>query len=212
MKKTVKFTSFMCEHTVEYILVPQLVKAFSERFGHAAPFFFWRTREGNRTSMACASGERGQLVSVYARRPKIKSPEGDEIHVKFNKELLKYARESNSHGVPVFAGLPIVFRPEGIVLDALCIWFRLHGVGNSPVDVEASVDRSGILLTDGLDESQVKGPLSVHQIVRDACEVAWSVSWEDAAEHLRTISRDAHLRSGYGILGGYKPFHIFFRH
>jgi len=212
MKNMVKFTSFMCEHTAEYILVPQLVEAFSRRFAHTAPFFFWRTREGSSTSMACASNERGQLVSVYARRPKIKSPEGSEIHVKFNRELLKYAQESNRHGVPVFAGLPLVSRVQDIMLGTKCIWFRLHGVGNLPVDVEASVDRSGILLTDGLDESQIEGPLSADQIVRDACEVAWSVSWEDAAEHLRTISRDAHLRSGYGILGGYKPFHIFFRH
>ena len=42
-----KYSSFISEHTAEYVLIPQLTDILKQKFEVVIPIYPWMTREGN---------------------------------------------------------------------------------------------------------------------------------------------------------------------
>jgi hypothetical protein len=100
-------TSFISEHSSEYILVSKLSGMMSPHFDKVIPLYFLSTREGSSVSRLCDPSQLVRIISVYARRPKIVAPHQAHIQVKFNECLFEIAKLSYPLGIPTFAGVPL---------------------------------------------------------------------------------------------------------
>jgi hypothetical protein len=209
-------TSFLSEHSAEFVLVPQLIRILSDSYEGITPFYFWAGREGSLISKCCDTGESIRMVAVYARRPKISSYNDYEITVKFNAVLSEKAYEFSKVGIPVLAGVPRVTSIMDFRLEAKCSWFQILSDGE-PADIE------GILNID--DESSIKipvnnfvrGPLSESAINSLMIQQCNQMKWVEAIDVIRTVraSRPRNYLdySSYlaRMFGGYKPFFLILR-
>jgi hypothetical protein len=196
-------TSFISEHSAEYILVANLTETLTPHFSRIIPIYFLSTREGSIISREC--GPPSQVVkpvSFFARRPKIGFPGQPIIQVKFNESILQTTKLSLSFGIPTFAAVPLASSIFDLHLDLDCAWFELKS-GDSDVVYELSV--KGELLSP--KSPLIEGPLSEFELV-GSIRATDSMYWKDAVEALRIIRRGAtwpaRLWPIFG--GGYHPF------
>ena len=117
-----RLTSFMSEHTAEYVLVPNIVRQLSAHFCDIIPMYFWSTREGNRTADEFMSARPARILTVFPRRPKVSETVEERITMKVNQELIGYTRVSLSVMIPVFAGVPLVSSLLALRIESPCSW------------------------------------------------------------------------------------------
>jgi hypothetical protein len=98
-----KMSSLMNERTLEFALVPVVQKVLEEHFDRAVPIYFWKSREGNRHSLAIHGDRPVRLLALFGRRPKITAG-GAAIEGKLNLELLWFARQAHELGIASIAG------------------------------------------------------------------------------------------------------------
>ena len=196
-------TSFISEHTAEFILAPRACAALRTRFRHVAPFFFWASREGSYRGSTCGPGGRPvRLASIFARRPKIIDETPDSIFVRLNPELFKRATASERYGIPVYAGVPFAKTLEELGDEPQCLWFRVHH------NVSSDIQSYG---TDLMIPPDNKDALSDAQVAADIEQASKEMTWEDAVDALRGIREEmVGVDSGgwWSQFGGYKPFHV----
>lgn len=194
-------TSFISEHSAEYILVANLTETLTPHF-NVIPIYFLSTREGSIISRECGPSQVVKVVSVFARRPKVGFPGQPIIQVKFNESILQTTGLSLSLGIPTFAGVPLASSIFDLRLDLNCAWFELKS-GACDVVYELSV--KGELISP--KSPLIEGPLSEDELVR-SIKATDSMNWKNAVEALRTIRRGAtwpaHLGHMFG--GVYHPF------
>lgn len=201
-------TSFISEHTAEYILVPKMVNILAQRFAKVIPLYFLSTREGGRISRECDQSLPIRVLNVFARRPKVYIPNHPRIEVKFNSTLFQKADLAAQVGIPTFAGLPLASSLMDLGLDTRCAWFSLSGILNDDVYYN--------LLPDGTVDDQshksptIAGPLQEHEIVATVLERSRPMIWNEAIEHLRLIRRSSPYGKEYALIfgGGYHPFSL----
>lgn len=201
-------TSFISEHTAEYVLVPNIVSILARRFVKVIPFYFLSTREGGHMSGACDPYDQIRVVNVFARRPKVDIPGQPTIEVKFNSTLFDVAHNSLNAGIPVFAGVPLVSSIMELSLAAHCAWFSLLGSYDSDVYYHLSLD--GKVSHRSPQASPVKGPLDDNEIIDLTLEGSREMFWSEAIENLRLIRRGARQYHRYWFMfgGRYYPFSL----
>ncbi|ACA85194.1 hypothetical protein [Shewanella woodyi] len=98
-------TSFISEHSAEFILVPAMKALLEKKFSVVVPIFPWLSREfGNRAKST--HGFSGfNVLALFPRRPKIS--DNDEVLVTVNGELSVYKEIGLEHGITVIAGCPV---------------------------------------------------------------------------------------------------------
>ena len=95
-------TSFMNERSLEYVIIPELIKILSASGNSVAPIFYWKSREGGAQSACAHNGKNVRVVALFARRPKInKNP--NIIDGKINWQLINFAKEAKKFGIPSVA-------------------------------------------------------------------------------------------------------------
>lgn len=132
-------TSFISEHSVEYILVANLTETLTTHFNRAIPIYFLSTREGSIISRECGPSQVVKVVSVFARRPKVNFAGQSVIEIKFNESILRTTKLSLSFGIPTFAAVPLASSIFDLRLDLDCAWFELRS-GDTDVVYELSVN------------------------------------------------------------------------
>jgi hypothetical protein len=202
-------TSFMSEHTAEYVLVSDLVRRLSPAFPNAIPMFFWATREGNRTAIQSMSDLNLRLVMCFARRPKIEYAEADQIFMKINPELVHYGKASAALDIPVLVGLPMVTSLSSLRLDSPCHWFDLAKFDRVNLsEFYVAVASNGESTLCGSNE-RLAGPLKDLEI-QDVVRISPLLTWGRAVENLRDVRQNVSAyTNGYKrfpFFGGYKPF------
>jgi hypothetical protein len=208
-------TSFLSEHSAEFILVPQLIRILSDSYRSITPFYFWAGREGSSISKGCDAGELMQVVAVYARRPKISSYGDSQITVKFNAVLSEKAYEFNRVGIPVLAGVPRVTSIMDFRLGAQCSWFEILSDG-SPTDIEGVLDMDNESSIKMPTNNSVRGPLSETEVNRLVIQNCKQMRWPEAIDFIRTVRASRPRNFEYGsyiarMFGGYKPFFFMLR-
>lgn len=92
--------------------------------GAVVPVYFWKTREGNNTSLQIHWSSDVFLVSFFARRPKVSTTNSSLIQGKINYSLFQFSELAFRHHIPVFCGIPVAKN-----IFELCepspIWFHL---------------------------------------------------------------------------------------
>lgn len=197
-------TSFICEHTAEYLLARRIVDILFPEFGSSIPIHFWSTREGASVAGCGMSGKSVRVVATYARRPKILAPGQHSVLMKVNHQLFEAAAAAADLGVPVLAGLPLATELAGLSPEAACAWFRLIADGTAPADAELTISTDDPYGTPSRHPG-VAGPIPEDCLVELIRSGASTWSWEDAVEVMRLVKR-AGMQYGWPFGGGYQPF------
>jgi hypothetical protein len=201
-------SSFLSEHSVEYALVPNLVRQLTATFQDVIPIFFWSTREGNTTAGCSFRDVPVKILSIFARRPKISASRPESIFMKINSQLLEYATRAQKAGIPTLAGIPLAASLEAFGLHSSCCWFQLNGTSGDIGDqfVEISLDGTTFAVSN-TSNGRLHDPLSGTQIQAIASN-SRVFSWENAVDIIRSLRTDEESTVRYFNFGGYKPFHL----
>lgn len=198
-------TSFISEHSAEYILIPQLIASLTRVFPRVVPIYFWLSREGSLIAQDCSPSQVVSVVNVFARRPKLISVGQEFIEVTFNDSLFESAVFASSLGIPTFAGVPVASSIMDLGLHTVCAWFQLK---------ELSAYATVRLLLDGTvvdrfaSEDSLLGPLTEFDLVSKIRNETKSMPWKEAVEHLKAIRRASRKYRFHPFAGGYHPFHL----
>jgi hypothetical protein len=114
--------SFISEHSLEYIVVPNICKILRAKYKRIIPIYYWVTREGNTLSRNLHSNIRVRILAVFPRRPKIDSNHSDVIFGKLNNSILHFAGAAKSIGIPTIFCMPIVKSFLDISEDSECLY------------------------------------------------------------------------------------------
>lgn len=199
-------TSFFSERTAEYSILPTVVTYLRQRFGAAAPMYFWSTREGNTVAHEVHAGRRMRVLVVFARRPKVWR--GAVLLGKLNAELFGFAQRAEQHGLPCFAGFPAVRSVLELGEDFRTHWFPL--IGEERDDLYFQVDLSQPHLAPTAMDGHALQTAELGDL-GDAVENARVLPWSDVIKAIRSV-RHPQQRTSYGdFFGGgslYAPAYV----
>ena len=202
-------TSFICERSAEYILVPKLCTILSQRFSVVIPFFFWISREGSNISRACDEQLQIRILAAFARRPKIVWPRQQHITVKINYGILRTVELYEISGIPVLCGTPVITSIMDLSQTASSSWFLLLPTEEPPPGVHIDILIDSFELTHSYHEMPIRGPLGSDEIINIA-EQAKKRTWTEVIDKLTLIHRsmrNTYWRSPW-FAGYYKPFYL----
>lgn len=205
MKPRSKPIAFICERTVEYVLIGRLARVLSQNYTAIFPFHFSAGREGSAVSEL---DESLKVVAVFPRRPKILTSGSQEVYVKFNRILFDVAGKARRFGIPVFAGVPLISSLGSLADDPDCAWFLIQSrSSSSSSDVVHRMDLASRRLLTSREEG-VEGPLDSKQLLAQVELHARSYWWPEAAENLRKLRKrdDGRLFFFPFGSGAYRPF------
>jgi len=131
------------------------------------------------------------------------------LHGKINAELFQFARRAKQHGLPCFAGFPMVRSLLDLGREFQTHWFPL--IGEEQGDVHFQIDLSQPHLAPKTIEDG--HPLQIVELsdLGDAVENAPVLLWPDVIKAIRSV-RHPHRWSSYGefFRGGslYNPVYV----
>jgi len=118
-------TSFISEHTAEFVLVPELKRLLEEHFISAVPIFPWLSREFGAQSKKSHGALKFHVLVMFPRRPRI-SKDG-EIFVTINPELIGFKEIGAEYGIAVIAGCPCATNFLDLASCKDCVWLNIEG-------------------------------------------------------------------------------------
>ncbi len=204
-------TSFISEHTAEYVLVPRVVEILSRSYAVAVPFYYWASREGASLSRAVGPRSEIRLVSVYPRRPKFTEPGGEDITVRFNDLLFEAAAKSEPLGIPVFAGVPLASCLQELGGNTKCAWFRIPSSEAPPATTDIQLGLDGEVRS--TDPQLVEGPITEEEFSERVQRLSRPMEWSEVRGVIKmTRQRDGGDSRFYSYtpfwFNSYKPFHV----
>jgi len=203
-KNRYKPTSFICEHTAEYILTGKLRDLF--KLHHLNPFllYFSGNREGSKIAKICMTNISAKICFVFARRPKIRFPRDETVTLKVNRELFIATEIAEKYAIPVLVGAPLVNELKNLTDEAPCVWFCLNSRGFTARDIEFKIS---ILNSEvGIElPPEVRGPLNENEIPKVLMKSPIFSDWQEIVNIAMEIKKGEFYRF-FGSL--YKPFII----
>lgn len=118
-------TSYICEHTAEFSLVPALKAILHREYDLITPVFPWLNREGGNLSKSLHRDDSFKLLAMFARRPKLDYADSRSLCLTINGELEEFAVLAEENGIPVIAGCPIASDFWELGRAEAFIWLRL---------------------------------------------------------------------------------------
>ncbi|QYJ85585.1 hypothetical protein K0I73_15540 [Shewanella mesophila] len=118
-------TSFISEHSAEFVLVPIMKALLEERFSIVVPIFPWLSREFGNQAKSSHGFSGFHVLALFPRRPKV-SDEGDVL-VTINGELSVYKEIALKHGITVLAGCPNATNLRELATCDECAWIDIDG-------------------------------------------------------------------------------------
>lgn len=201
-------SSFFCERTAEYALVPLLQSSLEAHFGSAIPIFYWKTREGNRVSSEIHQERSVQMLAMFARRPKV-TGRRNWVAGRINSELVQYAHAARAVGISTIAGFPAVDSIHGLYRDPPVFWLPVGLSDESDLDFLTDISQRRPTLF-GYDGHPVE-TLSINDVIEDVENNAAVLAWDDAMQHISQL-RLEHYRAGsyfrLSWFSGYKPVYF----
>lgn len=194
-------SSFICEHTSEYILVPRLTDFLKQKFEFVIPVFPWITRECGNHSNKIHSNDKFRVIGLYPRRPKF-SKDDEKIHIKINGELVTCAEEALKNKIPIIAGCPLVRNFWELGERANCVWLKLDEKTLPFYELDNKKEASIGYKTQGKEKFLNSNDDILDFVIANGEEL----SMTDFLRVIRVIRYEAG-NSGY-FMGGYKPVYF----
>lgn len=162
--------------------------------------YYWASREGNAVAREVHDGRHVRVLALFARRPK--SVTKRTMSGKLNAELFEFADRVELHGIPTFAGFPVVQDLFELGEGFRTFWFPL--VRRQARDVFFEVD---LARPDTQPVSQSGRRIRTVQLddLGDAVSSATVLSWRAAMAAIND-ARVAPRRTGGGAFWGGNPY------
>jgi hypothetical protein len=150
-------SSFISEHSAEFILVNDLVKILQPEYKTITPIYYWATREGGNNSYGSFSQKEIKVLAFYPRRPKVRVPGCGTIQVKINELIYHRTQYFEDNGIGVIAGVPLADKLDAIHSETPCLWFEIGPMPGERIfeielesgllsgDVPRTLDKASIL-------------------------------------------------------------------
>ncbi len=198
-----KPTSFICEHTAEYVLVPALKRILQKEYEFVTPIFPWISREGSNISKKIHKNEKFRILGLYPRRPKLSNARSAEILVNVNYDIKVGAESALEHGIPVVAGCPLASDLWELGKEPDCMWINLCESTSESYRVEMDAGRvkSSYLQRDHIFDTD-EGLIN-HTI--DNCNLLSLPEALEAFKDIKMKSKRLEFFSPMAFMGGYKP-------
>lgn len=198
-------TSYFSERTAEYSILPLVVAYLADRFGAAAPMYYWSSREGNSMARELHEQARLRVLAIFARRPK--SWRRDVLLGKLNLELFDFAHKASLHGVPTVAAFPVVRDIFELGGNFHIHWLPLEEPAKEGVEFE--VDAASPENPPKRLGGRYMRTLTLQE-VGDAVESAKVHTWKDAMHAIHSSRRFLRFDGSgfYGNGGAYSPAYV----
>lgn len=197
-----KATSFIGEHTAEFVLVPILKRILQKEFEFVTPIFPWMTREGSNISALIHKDDKFKIVGLYPRRPKIHLQTKNTIFVKLNSEIICGAKFGKENGLPIIAGCPLSQNLWELGQTPKCMWIKLDF--EQPITKELEIDLTkNNSVNRELYKMVFRNETEIYNYID---KIAKTFDFCTAIEAFRNIK----MIGAYGIafMGGYKPVYF----
>jgi hypothetical protein len=201
-------TSFISEHSAEYVLVPRLKSILHKSFDIVTPIFPFLTREGGRIALDIHKNEKFYVIGLYPRRPKMLSGSDSDILVKINFQLLRAAESGKQLGVPMIAGCPLAKNFIQLSENSLCLWISLDDV---PLDdYYLGIGKSNLL------DTTLKGNrprfIREEELLTHFSKTLKLLSFPDIISAFREINKSyLGYHNSFSMFGIYKPVYFLLR-
>lgn len=202
-----KATSFIGEHTAEFVLVPMLKRILQKEFEFVTPIFPWLTREGSNISKSLHQNDKFNILGLYPRRPKIAPLDKTIIHLKINEQIILGAQSGLNLGIPIIAGCPLAKDFWELGKNPNCLWIRLNFESKKNKEFKIKQGKS---LHVGKDLSRMVFQKE-NEILKYTKENAYLFNVTTAMEAFRKIKMDSvnlEYYSSFAFWGGYKPIYF----
>ncbi|MGR3292774.1 MAG: hypothetical protein ACUZ9M_02000 [Candidatus Scalindua sp.] len=201
-----KSTSFICEHTAEYVLVPALKQILQKEYEFVTPIFPWMSREGSNISKKTHMDEKFQILGLYPRRPKLANSRRSEILVNINNDIKIGAESALEHGIPVVAGCPLASNLWELGREPDCMWIKLRESTSESYRVD-------------MDAGQVKSICLQHEHVFNTNEDLINYTIDNcnflslpealkAFKDIKMKGNGSKYNHPIAFMGGYKPVYF----
>lgn len=121
-------TSYICEHSAEFSIVPYLKSFLEKEFRYVVPISPWLSREFARKSKEVHKNAEFQVLAVFPRRPK--TNEEKDIFVTLNSEIYTFRDISAKYGIEVIAGCPLATDFWELATTTRYVWFDVGHASN----------------------------------------------------------------------------------
>lgn len=197
-----KYSSFISEHTAEYVLIPRLTEILKQKFEVVVPIYPWMTREGNNLSKSLHEQDKFKMVGFYPRRPKI-DLNSQKIAIKINDEFLNGAKEASKINIPMLAGCPIARNLLELNNDTKCIWIKLTDKTRNIYDIEY-IDGIPVEFKIKQNEEVLNTNDDILNFISNYCKELDFVNLIQAIQTIRQYSSTVYFM-GFGT---YKPIYF----
>jgi len=203
--KMVEPTSFISEHTAEFLLLPELIKVLGEKYANVAPIYPWLRREGGKLSMHIHEKDKFRVIGMFPRRPKMKRVDDEKLIFTFNSNVKAYAENGLKHGVPFIAGCPLVKNFWPSKEEGKVIWVEV--TNNTPSRYEVNVDNDSFSVEDG---APILSNSEIIEKVNNTSKLFQISDFIDVVRSLKSASipYGGGFFSQLGLVGGYKPVYF----
>ena len=200
-------TSFICERSSEYNLLPELIRVLKSRFEVVVPVYPWISREGSKLSMLVNKDFRFRVLGMYAMRPKVHSPLAPTMNIKFSEQIIYGSQQANRYGIPMIAGCPLARNFQELSSCEKYLWADMSKFTQEQVDMVAEVTIDGVLVNSEPtpflhDEQEI-----LNLIHEDNKEFTLS-EFIEVIKKVKMASIGSSEYSPMAFMGGYKPVYL----
>ncbi|WP_131828057.1 hypothetical protein [Salinivibrio kushneri] len=199
-------TSFVCERSAEYMLVPQVIEALRNKFRYVVPIYPWISREGGKISKLVNGSYAFKVLGLYPRRPKL-LPNDERIIVKFSEQIIYGAKAGQELGIPIIAGCPLAKSFWELSECEDFLWADLAEFNTDDIDYCAVVNARGVIAEE--PEGYFFKDISRVSEIIDRSDKHFNIStFIDAIKEIKMRSRGAERYIPMYFMGGYKPVYF----
>lgn len=206
-----KVKSFICEHTAEYILIPNMKKILHKRFDIVTPIYPWALREWSNISEDLHKYDRFRVVGLYPRRPKLGSAGSQIITIKINNQILLGALSGIKLGIPIIAGCPMVTNFWELGNNPNCLWIKLDQCSIEGFDIEFNIEREYKQSSDYINQRSKSIFTNEEDLLIYLSEKSELMDFNSAKFAIREIKMDSQemmFLNPFKYIGGYKPVYF----
>lgn len=200
-------TSYICERTAEYALIPELAKNLRSNFKFVTPIYPWISREGSNISLEVHTQQSFKVLGLYARRPKFLTADDTTTRVKFNDKIIRAAHLSLELGIPMIAGCPLArnFLELGTCKNFL--WADLSKFTREEFEITIEIDEKQEI-KDTYKNLLIQNQDEIFKLIESKSR---NIGVKDLIQTIKSVEANSR---GYGkqysmaFMGGYKPVYF----
>lgn len=204
-------TSFISEHSLEYMIAPQISAVLKHKFSKVIPIYYWSTREGSSISSKIHTEQKLQIMAVFPRRPKLEKNNTELIYGKINDSIIEFSGVAKSFGIPTIFCFPVITSFFDIDGDSILI--SMSVLTYDPLDIHFCVNKGTkkINFYDNQENRiEILNANSIIELAANAKEYCWneSITKMNELRNASRRSRNDYDRIWFVWMSQYKPIYF----